>query len=93
MNYQALGEYHAYKKQAEDAAMKRFALLHNLSTHTKALADNPAKPVDVSEIRASVDQIDAAERELQAAIKRANEAAALCGENGIAAESLMRKQG
>lgn len=78
MNYQALGEYHAYKKQAEDAAMKRFALLHNLSTHTRSLADNPGKPVDASEIRASVDQIDAA---------------ALCGENGITAENLMRKQG
>lgn len=93
MNYQALGEYHAYKKQAEDAAMRRFALLHNLSMHINALADNPGRPVDVSEIRAAVDQIDAAERELRASIKRANEAAALCGENGIAAENLMRKQG
>ncbi len=90
MNYQALGEFHAYKKQAQDAAQKRFALLHNLSTHTKSLAESPTNPVDISEIRASIDQIEAAERELQASIKRANEAAALCGEQSISASNLQR---
>lgn len=90
MNYQALGEYHAYKKQAEDAAMARFALLHNLSTKARNMSESPAKPVDFSEIRAEIDQIESVDKEMHAAINRANDASALCGEKTISPASFAK---
>ena len=90
MNYQALGEYHAYKKQAEDAANTRFAMLHNLSMLAGNLAKNPAKMADFAEIHESVKQIEAADDEMNAAIDKANQAAPLCGEKTISAEMFTR---
>lgn len=90
MNYQALGEYHAYRKQAEDAADARFAMLHNLSTLAASLAKNPSKPVFFEEIRESVNKIEAADDEMNAAIDKANQAAPLCGEKNISAETFTR---
>lgn len=90
MNYQAIGEYHAYRIQARDAAGRRFALLRNLATQAHNLAENPDKPADMADLRATLDQIELAEREMHAAIKRANEAAALCAERAISARNFAK---
>ncbi|SDX89126.1 hypothetical protein [Nitrosomonas halophila] len=85
MNYQAIGEYHAYRIQARDAAGRRFALLRNLATQVHNLAENQA---DMAALRATLEQVELAEREMHAAIKRANEAAALCAEQAISAKQI-----
>lgn len=90
MNYQAMGEYHAHKKQAKDAADRRFAVLHNLSTLARSLAENPDKALDAEAMRAAVTDAESAGREMLAALFRANQAAALCGESEIGPGSLAR---
>ena len=80
MNYQALGEHTAYTAQAKNAADKRFALLHNLGGDMIQAAKNPQKPFDMDQIRQQLDVAASADREMKAAIERANQAAALCGE-------------
>ncbi|MCE7915395.1 MAG: hypothetical protein DYH15_12145 [Nitrosomonas sp. PRO4] len=90
MNYQALGQYHAFKKQAEDAANKRFAVLYNLSTQMRNLADDPTKSMDMTAINAAIEEARKAECEMIAATGCANEAAKLCGETEITARSFKR---
>lgn len=90
MNYQALGEYHAFKKQAKDAADKRFAVLYNLSTQMRSLAEDPSKPMDMPAITGAIEEARIAESEMIAAIGCANEAAKLCGELAVSTNSLKR---
>lgn len=90
MNYQALGEYHAFKKQATDAANKRFALLYNLSNDMRKIAENAEKPMDMEAINDAIKEAKAAETEMIAAIACANEAAALCGENQVSVSQFCR---
>lgn len=80
MNYAALGEYHAHKTQANDAANRRFALLHNLGSQLLRAAGQTVKATDMGAIKEQLAEIAAAEREFHAAIERANQAAPLCGE-------------
>lgn len=90
MNYQALGEYHAFKKQATDAANKRFALLYNLSNDLRKIAENAEKPMDMEAINDAIKEAKAAETEMIAAIGCANEAAALCGESKVSVSQFCR---
>lgn len=87
-NYAALGEHYAHKQQAKDAANRRFAILHNLAMQAARLSENPQTPMDAASLRASLDDAEAAEREMHAALFRANQAAALCGEASIRPETL-----
>ena len=89
-NYAALGEYTAMSRQAKDAANRRFALLSNLSVSLSRAAERPDDALDLPALRAALDEIEARTRELDVAIKRANEAAALCGEQPVSAQSLRR---
>lgn len=79
-NYQALGEYTAYAAQAKNAADNRFATLHNLGGTLIQAAKNPHKPLDLDKLREQLDEAAAAEREMNAAAGRANQAAALCNQ-------------
>lgn len=90
MNYEELGKYHAFRKQAKDASDKRFAVLYNLSTQMRNLADDPMKSMDMPAINAAIEEARKAECEMIAAIGCANESARLCGENEITASSLKR---
>lgn len=90
MNYQALGEYHAHKQQAKDAADKRFALLYNLSTQIRNLSECPEKTMDMEALNAALQEAKAAEAEMTAALGRANEAAPLCGETAVTINSFKR---
>lgn len=89
-NYAILGEYMAYSKQAKDAADKRFALLYNLANQAGQLSQAPEKPLNADDFSHTIEQAAAADREMQAAIARANQAAALCGEREINLRSLGR---
>lgn len=88
-NYAALGEYTAHAQQARDAAVRRLALMHNLGVQLTTRARQPGQPLDLAAARATLDDIAACDRELAAALARANQAAALCGEREIGAESLL----
>lgn len=80
MNYQALGEHTAYIAQAKNAADNRFAKLHNLGGALIQAAKNPHKPFDADKLHQQLDEAVAADREMNAAALRANQAAALCGQ-------------
>lgn len=91
-NYAALGEYTAFRTQARDAATRRFVLLSNLSGTLHKHAEVVDTPLDLAAARDTLDQVAAAERELHAALARANQAAALCGQPEVAAASLLRSR-
>lgn len=89
-NYQALGEYTAYSAQAKDAALRRMALLNNLSVELRKLSEQPADPMNPARLAEQIDQAAAAEREMNAALERANQAAALSGQTDLRPERLLR---
>jgi hypothetical protein len=92
MKYELLGEYHAFMKQAKNAAEKRFAVLHNLSEQIRSLADDPTKTIDTETdaIERAIAEAKAAEFEMTAAIGCVNEAAKLCGKEEITTSSFKR---
>ncbi|MCX8962156.1 hypothetical protein EHW64_13695 [Erwinia psidii] len=87
-NYTALGEFTGYSRQAKDAASKRFSLLHTLACELQHLSVDPLTPFEGASYQAAITAIGRADAEMRAAIKRANEAAALCGENPLTLSSL-----
>ena len=89
-NYAALGEFTAYSRQAKDAADRRFALLHNLSGRLARLAEAPGEVFDLAQTVRDAEAVSAADRELRAALERANQAADLAGEQPISYASLAR---
>lgn len=80
MNYQALGEHTAYTAQAKAAAGNRFARLKNLAYDLERAGEYPAEPFEPEKLRKKFEEAVACDREMHAALARANEAAALCGE-------------
>jgi hypothetical protein len=78
MNYQALGEHTAYTAQTKDAANNRFACLHNLGGALIRASKNPQEPFDPEKLRKQFEEAVAYDREMHAALARANQAAALC---------------
>lgn len=91
MNYQALGEFTAYKQQARDAADRRFALLHNLAAELQKLSRQPGTAVERERLAERLREIEAADREFRAALERANAAAPLCGEAELSAGQFGRE--
>ncbi len=89
MNYQALGEYTAYKQQAQDAANARFARLHNLALQIGRIADQPGG-ADFAALADTLRQAEADEREFWAAFDRANGAAGLCAMPELSAAQFRR---
>lgn len=85
-----LGEYTAYKQQARDAAMKRFATLHSIAGALQRHAERPYEKMNVEELKERLMEADAAEREMYAAAVRANQSAPLCGQEEIRPESFKR---
>lgn len=79
LNYQALGEHTAYTAQAKAAAARRFALLHNLGNALSGAAER-ADITTLDTWREQLNQIELVDREMHAALARANQAAALCGQ-------------
>lgn len=92
MKYELLGEYHAFMKQAKDAAEKRFTLLNNLAAQIRSLAKDPTKAIDmeVEAIKIAIEEAKAAEFEMTAAIGCINETAKLCGEKEITTDRFKR---
>ncbi len=92
MKYELLGEYHAFMKQAKDAAEKRFTLLNNLAAQIRSLAEDPTKAIDmeVEAIKIAIEEAKAAEFEMTAAIGCINETAKLCGEKEITTDRFKR---
>lgn len=82
-NYAALGEHTAYSRQARDAASRRFALLHNLSARLAQLSERTEEAVDTDAVALAMEEIAKADREMRAAFDRANQAAALAGEEPL----------
>ncbi|TNI12714.1 hypothetical protein [Aeromonas veronii] len=89
-NYSALGEYTAYAQQARDAAGRRFALMHNLANDLSRQADQIETVVNPDKIKAVIDDIAAADREMRAALERANQSAALCNKPALSIHSLSK---
>ncbi|PSJ16299.1 hypothetical protein C7H79_14180 [Nitrosomonas supralitoralis] len=92
MDYQSLGEYHAFLKQAKNAADKRYDVLHNLAIQIRNLAENPGKAIDMETeaIKTAIVEAKKAEFEMTAAIGCVNEAAKLCGEKEITTDDFKR---
>jgi len=92
LKYELLGEYHAFMKQAKDAAEKRFTLLNNLAAQIRSLAEDPTKAIDmeVEAIKIAIEEAKAAEFEMTAAIGCINETAKLCGEKEITTDRFKR---
>lgn len=82
-NYAKLGEYTAYKKQAQDAASVRRSYLTVLSDKASTLRSCSSMPVDSDEFAGLLEKIQRADAEMRAALAAANLAAPLCGENPL----------
>lgn len=87
-NYAALGEHTALTEQARDAALRRYALLSNLSHDLLRLADKPEQQPSAEDIDRAVDGILKADKQMRAAIDRANELAPLCDKLPVSVRSI-----
>lgn len=88
MNYAALGEYTAMVAQARDAAGRRFAHMSNAAVALRRAADSPAGDDVLPAVRAQLDDAEAADREMRAALASANQAADLCGQRRLSLADL-----
>lgn len=82
-NFAAFGEYTAYRLQAQRAESARFSVFNSLSADLRRAADRIDEAQEFERWRAQLDRAEAAVRERDAALARANQAAALCGEPEI----------
>lgn len=88
-NYAKLGEYTAYKKQAQDAADRRRLSLAMLARKTDDLKDTITVAIDASDLTVLLQDAVRAEEEMRAAVDVANQTAPLCGEQRIDLKFLM----
>ncbi|WP_312836805.1 hypothetical protein [Pantoea sp.] len=79
INYSKLGEYTAFKRQAQDASVRRLYLTV-LSDKADALRTCLSEPVYSVEFTNLLEKIRRADTEMRAALQAANQAAALCEE-------------
>ncbi|NUH53994.1 UNVERIFIED_ORG: hypothetical protein FHU00_3958 [Citrobacter freundii] len=89
-NYIALGEYTAYSEQARNAAGRRFAYMKNLACQLNRMAEQPDTVVQEEALRSAVADIIASDKEMRAALEKANASAPLCGKPDITLNSLSR---
>ena len=78
-NYEAEGEFHRYKSQGRDMAIKRDVLLGNIAWHTDHAKTHPESHADTDKLGAMLAQITTLEKQIDACLNRANEAATLAG--------------
>lgn len=88
-NYAKLGEYTAYKKQAQDAADRRRLSLAMLERKASDLKDLTSVATGAGELTTLLQDAVKAEKEMCAAVDVANQAAPLCGEQEINLRRLM----
>lgn len=86
-NYQALGEHTAYTAQAKDAARRLRNSLQAIAQHAQCMTNDPAT-CSLPILRNSLDIAELAQRELREAMRRANQAADLCGLPRVATGNL-----
>ncbi|WP_141109684.1 hypothetical protein [Escherichia albertii] len=89
-NYMALGEYTAYSEQARDAAGRRFAYMKNLASQLNRMAEQPDMVVQEDALSRDIADIIASEKEMRAAMEKANAAAPLCNKPILTADCLRR---
>jgi hypothetical protein len=77
MNYQALGEYTAFKQEALSAVDRRNTWVNNLERDLRRM--NLDDNMDADRLRARVNEIEKAQNDLTTALARANAAANECG--------------
>ena len=82
-NYAKLGEYTAFKKQAQDAAERRRTCLAMLERKAEKLKRFQSDSIDRDELTQLIDDAVKAEKEMRAAMDVANQAALLCGEDEL----------
>lgn len=90
-NYAKLGEHTAYKRQAEDAAHRRYSLLHNMASRLSNLKDRPEPAITMDDLSLELQEIVKADREMRVALEEANKAAALCGEKELTLYRLLER--
>ena len=86
MNYEALGQYHAFTAQARDEAGRRYALLSNAAVRLQRGALNPDDDQALLDsVRADLDEAETAMRAMNAALHAANHVADLAGQRRLTA--------
>ncbi len=78
MNYQALGIYTAFKKEALSAVDRRNTWVNNLERDLRRMHLDDR--IDADKLRTRVNEIEKAQHDLNSALARANEAASQCGQ-------------
>lgn len=89
-NYTALGEYTAFSEQARDAAWHRFAYTKTLANELNKMAEQPDMVVQEDALSRVIADIIASEKEMRAAMEKANAAAPLCNKPALTADCLRR---
>jgi len=91
MNYQALGEHTAFKKQAKDAADSRSYLINNLMFDLRKARDDNPESIDATRLHARINELEKSDNDMRDALARANSAGAECGQRALTVADLMRK--
>lgn len=92
-NYQALGELTAYTAQAHDAARRLRSHLRCLAGQVHAAVNFEPHATPLSVLHNTVNAAELVQRELQAALRCANQAAALCGRPDVDIGALVSRDG
>jgi len=78
-DYLAEGEYHRYLSMGRDIAGRRQMLAGGLEWHAEHAKTHIESPADTQRMRAMLDELETVEKQLDAALKKLNEAANLAG--------------
>lgn len=87
-SYTAHGEYTACSAQARDAAGRRFAYMKTLANELNKMAEQPDMVVQEDALSRVIADIIASEKEMRAAMEKANAAAPLCNKPILTADCL-----
>ena len=91
MNYQALGEYTAFKKQAKDAANNRGYLINNLMFDLRRARDDNPESIDTTRLHARINELEKSDNDMRDALARANNSGIECGQQALSVADLLRK--
>lgn len=90
INYAKLGEYTAFKRQAQDAAGRRHLALAMLVRKATEFRDANSTAIEPEELTDLLQEAVKAEKEMRAAMDVANQAAPLCDEHELDLLFLMK---
>lgn len=91
MNYQALGEHTAFKKQAKDAAENRVYLINNLMFDLRRARDDNPDSIDAASLHARINEMEKSDNDMRDALVRTNRAGSECGQRELTVADLLRK--